>query len=40
MVMSPSDVSKSTDMIRRVLCRLVVFVAKVPDRKEERVALS
>ena len=34
MVMSPSDVSRSTDMVRRILRRLEVFVAKVaiPER--------
>lgn len=40
MVMSPSDVSKSTDMVCEVLCELVVFVAKVTVPDEERAALS
>jgi hypothetical protein len=42
MVMSPSDVSKSTDMVRYALCRIVVFVANVPNSTgdEERGALS
>ena len=34
MVISPSDVSRSTDMAQRRLCGAKVFVAKIPERDE------